>query len=205
MRLPRRVQEGVSAHSGGCTGKHARATLPTPPNPPRFTQDWATARPAIMRHNMWEKCSSEVMIRCATHANPNPTRTQLTRECRARSTPRRFGKTFACGTPLEPERLKAPAERAHFAAASRSSAPASPSRSASRSSSSVSSARLTLIRPLVRIGRLSLLSSFGCRALGPVARFTFWRPRGLACCRVPCKLAGPARRASRKLLERMVE
>ncbi len=35
-----------------------------------YKKDWATSRPAIMRHNMWAKCSSEVMI----------------------STPRRFGK-----------------------------------------------------------------------------------------------------------------
>ena len=31
-----------------------------------YKTDWATARPAIMRHNEWGKCSSEVMIRC-TH------------------------------------------------------------------------------------------------------------------------------------------
>ena len=37
-----------------------------------YKKDWATARPAIMRHNKWDKCSSEVLI----------------------STPRRFGKTF---------------------------------------------------------------------------------------------------------------
>lgn len=35
--------------------------------------EWKTQRPAIMRHNGWERCSSEVMI----------------------STPRRFGKTFS--------------------------------------------------------------------------------------------------------------
>ena len=34
-----------------------------------YKKDWATSRPAIMRHNGWQKCSSEVMI----------------------STPRRFG------------------------------------------------------------------------------------------------------------------
>lgn len=38
-----------------------------------YKKDWATSRPAIMRHNGWKKCSSEVMI----------------------STPRRFGKTFS--------------------------------------------------------------------------------------------------------------
>jgi len=37
-----------------------------------YKKDWATARPAIMKHNKWDKCSSEVLI----------------------STPRRFGKTF---------------------------------------------------------------------------------------------------------------
>jgi hypothetical protein len=38
-----------------------------------YKKDWATARPNIMRHNKWDKCSSEVLI----------------------STPRRFGKTFS--------------------------------------------------------------------------------------------------------------
>ena len=38
-----------------------------------YKKDWATARPAIMKHNGWNKCSSEVLI----------------------STPRRFGKTFS--------------------------------------------------------------------------------------------------------------
>ena len=38
-----------------------------------YRKDWSTRRPAIMRHNGWDKCSSEVMI----------------------STPRRFGKTFS--------------------------------------------------------------------------------------------------------------
>lgn len=28
-----------------------------------YKTDWATSRPAIMRHNGWKKCSSEVMIR----------------------------------------------------------------------------------------------------------------------------------------------
>jgi hypothetical protein len=37
-----------------------------------YKKDWATSRPAIMKHNKWDKCSSEVLI----------------------STPRRFGKTF---------------------------------------------------------------------------------------------------------------
>lgn len=37
-----------------------------------YRTEWATQRPAIMKHQNWEKCSSEVMI----------------------STPRRFGKTF---------------------------------------------------------------------------------------------------------------
>lgn len=41
-----------------------------------YKRDWATSRPAIMKRNGWDKCSSEVMI----------------------STPRRFGKTFACVT-----------------------------------------------------------------------------------------------------------
>jgi hypothetical protein len=30
-----------------------------------YRKDWSTRRPAIMRHNGWAKCSSEVMIRCA--------------------------------------------------------------------------------------------------------------------------------------------
>jgi len=35
-----------------------------------YRKDWSTRRPAIMRHNGWAKCSSEVMIRCAlTQAN----------------------------------------------------------------------------------------------------------------------------------------
>lgn len=38
-----------------------------------YKKDWSTARPAIMKHNKWDKCSSEVLI----------------------STPRRFGKTFS--------------------------------------------------------------------------------------------------------------
>ena len=29
-----------------------------------YKKDWGTARPAIMRHNNWAKCSSEVLIRC---------------------------------------------------------------------------------------------------------------------------------------------
>ena len=41
-----------------------------------YKKDWSTSRPAIMRHNGWKKCSSEVMI----------------------STPRRFGRP----TRLEP-------------------------------------------------------------------------------------------------------
>jgi len=39
-----------------------------------YKQDWGKDRPAIMKHNNWERCSSEVLI----------------------STPRRFGKTFRC-------------------------------------------------------------------------------------------------------------
>ena len=45
-----------------------------------YKTDWATSRPAIMRHNEWDRCSSEVMI----------------------STPRRFGKTFACDSAPKP-------------------------------------------------------------------------------------------------------
>lgn len=37
-----------------------------------YKRDWSISRPAIMQHNGWDKCSSEVLI----------------------STPRRFGKTF---------------------------------------------------------------------------------------------------------------
>lgn len=29
-----------------------------------YKADWATDRPAIMRHNKWDRCSSEVLIRC---------------------------------------------------------------------------------------------------------------------------------------------
>lgn len=38
-----------------------------------YKGEWSTSRPAIMKHNQWDKCSSEVLI----------------------STPRRFGKTFS--------------------------------------------------------------------------------------------------------------
>jgi len=38
-----------------------------------YKNEWATQRPAIMKHNNWKTCSSEVMV----------------------STPRRFGKTFS--------------------------------------------------------------------------------------------------------------
>lgn len=38
-----------------------------------YKADWGKDRPAIMRHNGWDRCSSEVLI----------------------STPRRFGKTFS--------------------------------------------------------------------------------------------------------------
>lgn len=39
-----------------------------------YKADWGKDRPAIMKHNKWDRCSSEVLI----------------------STPRRFGKTFRC-------------------------------------------------------------------------------------------------------------
>ena len=31
-----------------------------------YKGEWSTSRPAIMKHNQWDKCSSEVLIRYAT-------------------------------------------------------------------------------------------------------------------------------------------
>lgn len=65
-----------------------------------YKGEWSTSRPSIMKHNKWDKCSSEVLIRCAT---------SYTLLCDAfnmflvaRSTPRRFGKTFRCALPFVP-------------------------------------------------------------------------------------------------------
>lgn len=71
-----------------------------------YKSEWATARPAIMKHNGWDKCSSEVMIRCDKKIPPTGfepvacafgaarSTTEL-RGCHCGSTPRRFGKTFS--------------------------------------------------------------------------------------------------------------
>ena len=62
-----------------------------------WTQDWATARPAIMKHNNWLKANSEVLIRYGAPddtLNPLPN-TKRFRSRLVHSTPRRFGKTFS--------------------------------------------------------------------------------------------------------------
>ena len=60
-----------------------------------YKKDWATARPAIMRHNGWDKCSSDVLIRCEHTVHIIDLHTLLHTVCSVRSTPRRFGKTFS--------------------------------------------------------------------------------------------------------------
>ena len=59
-----------------------------------YKKDWATSRPQIMAHNSWSKCSSEVMIRCSFDLSTTPQRPYSHSLSLARSTPRRFGKTF---------------------------------------------------------------------------------------------------------------
>ena len=66
-----------------------------------YKGEWATQRPAIMKKNGWDRCASEVMIRCGesitTHRNsvsfPMLMELRVPAHC---STPRRFGKTFSC-------------------------------------------------------------------------------------------------------------
>ena len=60
-----------------------------------FKGDWETRRPEIMRRHGWETSNSEVLIRCVRTPRPSVTRFSHTLSS-ARSTPRRFGKTFRC-------------------------------------------------------------------------------------------------------------
>lgn len=50
-----------------------------------YKSEWSTLKPAIMKHNKWTRCSSEVMIR--SHAAPEPlhARPKLTVVCFAQS------------------------------------------------------------------------------------------------------------------------
>jgi hypothetical protein len=50
-----------------------------------YKKDWATARPAIMRHNKWDRCSSEVMIRRAPPP-PRPPPRATTHSSRSNAT-----------------------------------------------------------------------------------------------------------------------
>jgi len=60
-----------------------------------YKKDWATARPNIMRHNKWDKCCSEVLIRCEHATRIIHLHTHSHMLVYVRSTPRRFGKTFS--------------------------------------------------------------------------------------------------------------
>ena len=64
-----------------------------------YKKDWATSRPAIMRHNNWPRCNSEVLIRyerLVTHfsAAHSLAHSLTPAVICTRSTTRRFGKTF---------------------------------------------------------------------------------------------------------------
>jgi len=60
-----------------------------------YKADWGKDRPAIMRYNQWERCSSEVLIRCAFPLYPPSFLCSRRHSFFVRSTPRRFGKTFS--------------------------------------------------------------------------------------------------------------
>ena len=68
-----------------------------------YKDDWGVQKPAIMQKHGWESCPGEVLIRRAgplcwclcAWALPHSPHTTNTKSLTARSTPRRFGKTFS--------------------------------------------------------------------------------------------------------------
>tara|TARA_Y100000385_G_C13063380_1_gene625480 strand:- start:812 stop:1420 length:609 start_codon:yes stop_codon:yes gene_type:complete len=50
-----------------------------------YREEWSTLKPAIMKHNKWTRCSSEVMIRSYAFPGPLHTRPKLTVVCFAQS------------------------------------------------------------------------------------------------------------------------
>ena len=69
-----------------------------------YREDWGVQKPRIMQKHGWEACPGEVLIRrasplCWYLCGPAPVPPTNTESLTARSTPRRFGKTFSSALP----------------------------------------------------------------------------------------------------------